>query len=61
MWIVMLTTGKDLRICFGPFDDEALASRFAEFVTAEVDPAVVLRVESPVTELLNWREAVGRG
>jgi hypothetical protein len=38
------------------FDDEPTAKRFAAFVTAEIDPAVVLHALNPVKELLGWRD-----
>lgn len=37
---------------YGPTDDEDLAREFAEFLTAEVDPAVVHRLHSLTRELL---------
>ena len=37
---------------YGPTDDEDLAREFAEFLTAEVDPATVHRLHSPTSELL---------
>lgn len=60
MWIVLLTDGQELRRCYGPFDNEGLAKRYAEFLSAEVDPAVALPLASPVGEVLDWREAVRR-
>lgn len=36
--------------------DEDTARRFAEFVTAEIDPAQVMRALDPAAELLNWRQ-----
>jgi hypothetical protein len=41
---------------FGPFYSRTEAQRFAAFVTAEVDPAEVRTLCSPVIELLNWRD-----
>ncbi|NUW45595.1 hypothetical protein [Nonomuraea rhodomycinica] len=58
MWIVRL---PEQRIPFGPFTDEQEAQRFAAFLTAEVDPAVVERLCSPATELLNWRDHLNGG
>lgn len=58
MWIVRLV---DQRIPYGPFTDEAQAHRFAGFLTAEVDPAEVEKLQSPTTELLNWRDHVKAG
>lgn len=57
MWIVRLT---EQRVPYGPFDDEGQAQRFADFLSAEVDLALVERLASPVTELLNWRDATKR-
>lgn len=41
---------------FGPFVSRVEAERFAAFLTAEVDPAEVRMLCSPVLELLNWRD-----
>jgi len=43
---------------YGPFGDRTLAAQFAAFLRAEVDPAVVVEVLSPVRELLCWREGI---
>ena len=43
---------------FGPFDHRPTAARFAEYLTAEVDPADVRPLCSPVADLLGWREHV---
>lgn len=54
---------------WGPFADHAAAARFAEFATAETDPARVLswaeaqaipgvRLLDPVAELLTWRTSI---
>ena len=62
-WVVLLPGGS-AGYAYGPFDDEGLAERFCDFVTAEVDPAFVVPVDklgadvewrSPVAELLAWR------
>ncbi|MFB4273075.1 hypothetical protein [Nonomuraea sp. GTA35] len=55
MWIVRLV---EQRIPYGPFDDEDLAGEFAAYLTAEVDPAEVEPLRSPVGELLSWRKHV---
>jgi hypothetical protein len=39
-------------------DGEELAEAFRAYVTAEVDPAVKVRVFDPVGELLHWRAEV---
>jgi hypothetical protein len=58
MWIVRLT---DQPGAYGPFDDPASATRFADFLTQEVDPAHIEQLHDPVTELLNWRDAMHAG
>jgi hypothetical protein len=58
MWIVRLT---DQPGAYGPFDDRASATRFADFLTQEVDPAHIEQLHDPVTELLNWRDAMHAG
>ncbi|WP_219466910.1 hypothetical protein [Nonomuraea rhizosphaerae] len=63
MWIVRLT---EQRAAYGPIEDRAVADRFAVFLTVEVDPALVELLDEqaaeplldPVTELLNWRDAM---
>jgi hypothetical protein len=57
MWVVALTSHlpRHVSACW-IFDDEHAAQQFAAFVTAEIDPAVVLRALNPVNELLSWRE-----
>lgn len=42
-------------ISFGPFDSASEAKHFADFVTAEIDPAEVRQLNSPAAELLRWR------
>jgi hypothetical protein len=58
MWIVRLT---DQNASYGPFDDRASADRFRDFLTNEVDPATVEQLYDPITELLNWRDAMHAG
>jgi hypothetical protein len=53
MWIVRLT---EQRITYGPFDDPQEATRFRDFLTAEVDPAEAEELWSPLDALLNWRD-----
>ena len=53
-WVVVLNTGA------GPYvygtEDEDTARQFAEYLTAEVDPASAHRLRSPTAELLSfWR------
>ena len=46
---------KNARGCvYGPFDSDTDAKEFAEFLTAEVDPATVHRLIPPEDELLGW-------
>jgi hypothetical protein len=40
--------------CWGPFASLLEAEKFARYVTAEIDPAQVMRLLSPAGELLNW-------
>lgn len=56
-WIVTL---DEQQHSYGPFDDRETANRFADFLTAEVDPATVHRLYSPVVSLLGWRDLVER-
>lgn len=55
-WAVVLRTGDrpDDLYLYGPLGSKANAERFAKYLTAEVDPAWALEVQSPMTELLNW-------
>lgn len=55
-WVVMLHDA----VCYGPFDDEDEASRFAVFLRREVDPGKVMPLRSSVGELLRWYDAVGK-
>ncbi|MBA9006010.1 hypothetical protein [Thermomonospora cellulosilytica] len=65
MWAVLITL-EEGRIAYGPFARERLplAERFAEWMTAEIEPARVVPADtldrvtwrSPVEELLNWLE-----
>jgi hypothetical protein len=42
---------------YGPFDHPT-ALMFRSYLDAEVDPAEVRRIHSPVLDLLTWRESV---
>lgn len=53
-WVVLLRTGHDDTYPYGPFDDLDDANRFAAFMSDEVDPARVFRLQSPMTELLTF-------
>lgn len=54
--IVVLRTGEaDGLVAYGPFDEET-AHEFAGYLAAEVDPAYVVPLRSPTSELLGyWR------
>lgn len=58
-WVVVLRRGVDPDeiVVYGPFDHDT-AGHFAAYLAAEVDPAGVHEVRSPVRELLGWREHV---
>lgn len=56
MWIVTLETGRP----YGPFTTEAAADFFARFLTSEVDPATVVPLADPATEIERWRDATDR-
>jgi hypothetical protein len=60
MWVVVLGSHLPYHqsACWGPFSDQATAEQFAAYVTAEIDPAQVIRAADPVSELLNWREHI---
>lgn len=48
---------KDMPVAWGPFASREGAQEYADFVTAEIDPAEVRTLSSPVGELLTWRKA----
>lgn len=55
-WIVRCDHGCETYSYYGPFGDEPSAQRFAEFVTAEIDPATVHEMCDPVNEFMGyWR------
>jgi hypothetical protein len=58
-WVVILDQGGDRTVdlvVYGPTEDEDTARDFARFLTAEVDPAVAVRLRSPTKELIGfWR------
>lgn len=55
-WMVILKSGDrmDDMYCYGPFDDQREAQRFADFLTKEVDPAIPRPLKSPSVELMSW-------
>ena len=57
-WCVIVTGQRVAP--FGPFDDEGLAKQFADYLTAEVDPAEVRPLQDPVRDLLAWRRGVAQ-
>jgi hypothetical protein len=59
MWVVVLGSHEPYHAsaCW-VFTDQAVAERFAAFVTREIDPAQVLKALDPVSELLNWRDQI---
>lgn len=52
-WVVVLNETRGL-YAFGPLGDREEAKAFAQFLSAEVDPACAVRLTSPVAELLGW-------
>lgn len=57
MWIVLVQPNALTERAYA-FDSRALALRFAEFVSEEIDPATVIPLMSPTSELLAWRDHV---
>lgn len=59
MWVVILGSHQPYHAsaCW-VFTDQAVAERFAAYVTREIDPAQVVKALDPVSELLNWREHI---
>jgi len=57
----VIIDGLAVPAVFGPFSDREDADRFAAFATAEIDPARVVPLLSPVAELLNWRDMTKEG
>lgn len=57
LWIVLLSTGASYdQYAYGPTEDEDTARDFAAFLTAEVDPAISMKLMSPTKELLaHWK------
>lgn len=52
LWIVRLIEQGH---AYGPFADPKTADAFADYLTAEVDPAEVRPLGDPTLDLLNWR------
>lgn len=55
-WIVLLDSAHG-KCAYGPTEDEDTARDFAAFLTAEVDPAVPIKLRSPTRELIAWWKA----
>lgn len=51
---------EDRAAIWGPFATREDAEKFAAFAAAEIDPAEVRTLSSPVGELLAWRETMLR-
>ena len=49
---------KEQGVTWGPFATREEADEFAEFVTAEIDPAEVHALMWPAGELLAWRKVM---
>lgn len=56
-WCVVLKDRPTV-VPWGPFDDRGTAEEFALYLNAEVDPAEVKPMQSPVRDLLGWRRGV---
>lgn len=60
-FVVLLKTGSETGVLYGPFDTRLEANEFAEFMSKEVDPATVESLRSPTLELLAfWRNELKR-
>lgn len=60
-WAVVMRVDDQNILVYGPIADEDTAAQFAQFLTAEVDPAVHYRMRSPEQELLGfWRSGESR-
>jgi hypothetical protein len=57
MWAVILGSHQPYHAsaCW-IFSEQDVAERFAAYVTAEIDPAQVVKALDPVSELLTWRD-----
>lgn len=52
-WMVLLDSSHGLH-AYGPVEDEETATKFAEYLTREVDPARCIRLIDPTDELLSF-------
>lgn len=60
-WAVLLMDGSpapSIHRAWHIDGDEATAEAFRAFVSDEIDPAIKIRLRSPLDELLSWRTAV---
>lgn len=55
-WVVVLDSGMPRPYVYGPIDNEFTARKFAQFLTAEVDPAFACQLRSAMGELLTWHD-----
>lgn len=56
-WVARI---DEQRTCYGPFADQEHAQRYADFLTAEVDPAVVERLVAPIDDCDPWYDVAVR-
>jgi hypothetical protein len=54
LYAVVLGRSTGRTYVYGPFTDKEEADAFALFLTAEVDPAHTITLNSPVDELLGY-------
>lgn len=54
---IVVLSGQPKPVVYGPFLTASDAVDFAEFLTAEVDPAEVQWMADPARELMSWRAA----
>jgi hypothetical protein len=60
-WAAVMLNGRNApRVGWGPISDRRQADDFAKFITDEMDPARVIPLRSPASELLAWRGTVIR-
>ena len=55
-WVVIIPDASGGPVAYGPIEDGNTACRFAAFLRDEVDPAVVVKLRSPLLELLTFRD-----
>jgi hypothetical protein len=52
-WVVLLRTATDTVVVYGPMDARQ-AEEYATWLTATVDPAIPVKLASPLGEMLGW-------